>query len=74
MAAGKDLNVFRTMLPGKIVSSGQTRKRWKGIWTAGHGVGNIDDIASTQDLCLCLKLEYAQARRAFAHGLAMRQA
>jgi nitronate monooxygenase len=70
LAAGADLDVLRTTLPGKIVASDQTRKRWKDIWTAGHGVGNIDDLPSTQALCLRLKQEYTQARLAFGQRLA----
>ena len=31
------------------------------IWTAGHGVGNIDDIPSTVELCQRLKAEYRAA-------------
>jgi nitronate monooxygenase len=62
IAAGIDLDGLRTTLPGKIVASDQTRKRWKDIWTAGHGVGNIDDIPTTQALCRRLKAEYAAAR------------
>ena len=65
-----DLDVLRTTLPGKIVASDQTRKRWKDIWTAGHGVGNIDDLPSTQALCQRLKQEYAQARLALGQRLA----
>jgi nitronate monooxygenase len=66
VAAGIDLDVLRTTLPGRIVSGDQTRKRWKDLWTAGHGVGNIDDLPSTQALCRRLKREYDAARGAFA--------
>jgi nitronate monooxygenase len=58
LRAGVDLDVLRTTLPGKIVDAAETRKRWKDIWTAGHGVGNIDEIPSTVDLCRRLKKEY----------------
>ena len=68
IAAGVDLDVMRTTLPGKIVSSGQTKKRWKDIWTAGHGVGNIRDVPTTQALCQRLKREYHEAREAFGRG------
>jgi nitronate monooxygenase len=61
LSAGVDLDVLRTTLPGKIVSAAETRKRWKDIWTAGHGVGNIDDIPSTAELCRQLKAEYRAA-------------
>ncbi len=68
VAAGVDLAVLQTTLPGKIVSGDQTRKRWKDIWTAGHGVGNIDDIPATRDLCQRLKREYRVARESFANA------
>ena len=61
LAAGIDLDVLRTTLPGKIVAAAETRKRWKDIWTAGHGVGNIEDIPSTVNLCRQLKAEYRAA-------------
>jgi nitronate monooxygenase len=61
LAAGVDLDVLRTTLPGKIVTAADTRKRWKDIWTAGHGVGNIEDIPSTAELCRQLKAEYRAA-------------
>lgn len=61
LAAGIDLDVLRTTLPGKIVVAAETRKRWKDIWTAGHGVGNIEDIRSTAELCRQLKAEYRAA-------------
>lgn len=33
-------------------------KVWKTIWSAGHGVGTIDDIPTTAELCARLKAEY----------------
>ena len=65
-AAGVDLDALRTTLPGKIVAAGESRKRWKDIWTAGHGVGNIASVLGTAELCRQLKAEYAAARRAIA--------
>lgn len=64
VSAGIDLDVMRTTLPGKIVSGDTTHKRWKDIWTAGHGVGNIRDIPTTQALSRRLVREYCQAREA----------
>jgi len=61
ISAGIDLDILATTLPGKIVAAAETRKRWKDIWTAGHGVGNIDDIPSTVELCRRLKTEYWEA-------------
>jgi len=61
LAAGIQLDELRTTLPGKVIAANETVKRWKGIWSAGHGVGNIDDIPATADLCRRLKSEYAAA-------------
>ncbi len=36
-------------------------KAWKTIWSAGHGVGNIDDNPSVAELCMKLKTEYNAA-------------
>lgn len=41
-------------------------KVWKDIWSAGQGVGTIDDIPRTGDLVLRLAEEYDEARRALA--------
>ena len=42
LAAGIDLDVLRTTLPSKVVAAQENKKRWKDIYTAGHGVGNIE--------------------------------
>jgi len=62
LAAGIDLNVLRTTLPGKIVSSHENKKRWKDIYMAGHGVGNIDDIPAAAELCRRLIAQYKEAK------------
>lgn len=36
-------------------------KAWKTVWSAGHGVGNIDDNPSVAALCTRLKEEYNRA-------------
>jgi nitronate monooxygenase len=36
-------------------------KAWKDIWSAGHGVGMIDSIPSTAELCARLRCEYREA-------------
>lgn len=36
-------------------------RAWKTIWSAGQGIGAIDDVPSTADLCARLKVEYFQA-------------
>jgi len=66
LAAGVDLDVLRTTLPGKIVSAQESKKRWKDLWTAGHGVGNITDIPDAGTCCRRLKEEYEAARRLLA--------
>src|SRR5260370_31705698 len=63
LAAGVDLDVLRTTLPGKIVSSHENKKRWKDIYTAGHGVGNIDDLPTTAELCRRLVAQYKEAKK-----------
>jgi len=40
----------------------ERKKRWKDVWSAGHGVGSIHDVLSVRDLCDRLKSEYAAAR------------
>ena len=63
LAAGIDLDVLRTTLPSKIVSAQENKKRWKDIYTAGHGVGNIDDIPSAAELCRRLIAQYKEAKQ-----------
>jgi len=36
-------------------------KAWKQIWSAGHGVGAINDVLGTADLCSRLITEYGEA-------------
>jgi nitronate monooxygenase len=37
-------------------------KAWRDIWSAGQGVGNIDEILPTRDLVLLMEKEYIEAR------------
>ncbi|MEZ5924894.1 MAG: nitronate monooxygenase [Hyphomicrobiaceae bacterium] len=41
----------------------ETLKAWRDIWSAGHGVGLIDDIPDVATLVARLTSEYEQARR-----------
>ncbi|MEQ8696169.1 MAG: nitronate monooxygenase [Bauldia litoralis] len=41
---------------------GMEVKPWKGIWTAGQGVGSIDGTSTVEDLVATLKREYDAAR------------
>ena len=61
-AAGIDLDVLRTTLPTKVVAAQENKKRWKDIYTAGHGVGNIEDIPSAAELCRRLIEQYREAK------------
>jgi nitronate monooxygenase len=49
-------------LPTKVVSAQDNKKRWKDIYTAGHGVGNIEDIPTAAALCQRLIQQYQSAR------------
>lgn len=62
VAAGIDLDVLRTTLPHKVVSAQDNKKKWKGIYTAGHGVGNIKDVPTAAELCRRLIAQYREAR------------
>ncbi len=66
LAAGIDLDILRTTLPGKVVSAHDNKKRWKDIYTGGHGVGNIDDIPKAAELCRRLIEQYEEAKRSVA--------
>src|SRR5215468_1671670 len=70
IAAGIDLDVLRTTLPGKVVSAHENKKRWKDIYTAGHGVGNIDDIPAAAELCRRLVGQYKEAKAELARAAA----
>ena len=68
LAAGIDLDVLRTTLPGKVVAAQENKKRWKDIYTAGHGVGNIRDVPAAAELCRRLVRQYREAKQQFTGG------
>ena len=74
VAAGIDLDVLRTTLPGKIVGAQENKKRWKDIYTAGHGVGNIDDLPGTAELCRRLVAQYREAKSSMSQAFGGRAA
>ena len=41
----------------------ENKKRWKDIYTAGHGVGNIEDIPTAAELCRRLVAQYRDAKK-----------
>ena len=46
----------------KFGSEGSSKaKAWRDIWSAGQGVGNIDDVPSVRDLVLRMEKEYREA-------------
>lgn len=47
---------------GKLKPIEEDAKAWKTVWSAGHGVDNIDDIPSVSELVTRFKTEYKQAR------------
>ena len=58
---------------GEALMESNTSKPWRDIWSAGHGVGSIDDIPSVAELVQRLKVEYvdsvdAQRELARAYG------
>jgi nitronate monooxygenase len=61
--AGIDLDELAVTRPGKIVTSdGQSKQRYKGIWSAGHGIGATKEVLPVQVLCEQLIDEYQRAR------------
>ena len=50
---------------GKLDMNEEARV-WKTIWSAGHGVGTIDDIPGAAELCARLIAEYKETVRALA--------
>ncbi|MBL1148533.1 MAG: nitronate monooxygenase [Pseudomonadota bacterium] len=46
---------------GKLKPLEEDAKAWKTVWSAGHGVENIDDIPSVSELVTRFKDEYKQA-------------
>lgn len=64
-AAGIDVDDLHTRRPGEITDSRADLRRWKDLWSAGHGVGNISDVPTVAELCDRLIAEFAAARHAF---------
>jgi nitronate monooxygenase len=49
-------------------------RAWKNVWSAGQGVGSIDDCPSTAELCARLAAEYRDAMNEAAAELQARAA
>ncbi len=69
--AGIDLDELAVTRPGKIVTTdGQSKQRYKGIWSAGHGIGATKAVVPVAQLCADLINEYRTAKAEFAGELA----
>jgi nitronate monooxygenase len=62
LRAGVKLEDLRRQDPDAILAVSERKKRWKDVWSAGHGVGAIHDVLSVEALCNRLKAEYAAAQ------------
>lgn len=62
-AAGLDPDNLPAVDAAAVRASGDRQKRWKHIWGAGQGVGNIRDLPPTAELVQRLALEYEAERK-----------
>lgn len=53
---------------GEKLNMGDEAKAWKNIWSAGHGVANIQDVPSVAELVNRLESEYQEARKRISAG------
>jgi nitronate monooxygenase len=51
---------------GKTINMSDEARAWKTVWSAGQGVGSIEDVLSVAELVARLKHEYDEAGRRFA--------
>lgn len=59
VAAGLDPENLK--FKGKVDLGPDEAKLWKDMWSAGHGVGSIDDVVPAGELCARLAREYRAA-------------
>ena len=64
-AAGLDPSNLPSVEKGKM-DFGSGKKAWRDIWSAGQGVGQIDDVPTTAELVERLQREYAAAQSRLA--------
>ncbi|MEM7342434.1 MAG: nitronate monooxygenase [Actinomycetota bacterium] len=72
-AAGIDIDELAVTRPGEIVTSSggdKVRKRYNGVWSAGHGVGATTSSRPIKDIVDQLAEEYHAARSRLAAALA----
>ena len=68
-AAGLDLDEVKATPPGQIVDPGKARGRYKRIFSAGQGVGMINEVQTTAELCDELIAQYREAQVAVRERL-----
>jgi nitronate monooxygenase len=59
VAAGLDPN---NLASHAKLDMGNEARVWRDVWSAGHGVGSIDDVPSVSELCARLQREFDDAR------------
>ncbi|QXH52025.1 nitronate monooxygenase family protein [Pseudomonas fakonensis] len=59
--AGYDLATLKSHEAGKLKPLDEEAKAWKTVWSAGQGVGGIDDLPTTEELIQRLEGEYQAA-------------
>jgi len=64
--AGYDIEKLKQSSTGgpKLKSMDSEAKAWKTVWSAGHGVSNIDDCPSVAKLVQKMKQDYSAAKQA----------
>lgn len=68
--SGIHANFLKDSLPDEQTPEGgpSGAKRWKDIWSAGHGVAEIDEVKPIADIVGDLRAEYRAARDALPKG------
>jgi nitronate monooxygenase len=59
----KDINSHDEVNIGEKLNLGDEAKAWKNIWSAGHGVSNIQDVPPVSELVARLEKEYLAAKK-----------
>ncbi len=67
--AGIDLADLAVVPPGEVIERPEARGRYKKIWSAGHGVGMVQESVPAAALCDQIIGEYESARQAVCGAL-----
>ena len=70
VAAGIDLDQLAITPPGEIIAAQKVKERYKGIWSAGHGVGATKTVVPARELAEQIIGEYESAVAAMQQQLA----